>query len=716
MGEGALQTGAVARAHRASARTEAWLEVERDQLILWSPVALGTGIAAWFALPSAIWWTALILAMGGVAVAAVLLPAGGRLARVIGWAAALVAAGCALIWLRAETASAPVLARPVVTELTATVERVERQPARDRVRVRLAPIDRADLPPLVRINIDAVAAPAGLANGAVVRLRARLMPPAPPAVPGAYDFQRLAWFDGLGATGRAFGEITIVEGAARPEGTIRARLTAHVQASAGERTGGVATALVTGDRGGISPEDDEAMQLSGLAHLLSISGLHVTAVVGATMLVLLRLLALSPWLANRVRLPVVAAAGAGLAAIGYTLLSGAEVPTVRSCIAALLVLAALAMGREAITLRLVAAGATLVLLLWPEVLMGPSFQFSFAAVTSIVALHEHPRVKALLARRDEDLPRRFGRFVLGLLLTGLAVEAALTPIAIYHFHKSGIYGSLANLVAIPLTTFAVMPLEALALFLDLFGLGAPAWWLASLTLELLLWIAHVTANAPGSVAMVPGMPGAALLLVIGGFLWMALWRTRIRRLGLIPFAAGVAWTLSVPPPDLLITGDGRHLALRTPSGQMALLRDRTGDYVRDTLSENAGVTGEMTALSASEGAACSSDLCVADVERGGRSWRIVATRSTHHLEIADMMRMCREADIIISERRLPRTCAPRWLRLDRQTLRQSGGVAIGFDPLRIVTVRSGSAHPWIDPPSVAPPWRPRPPAAGPVTQ
>ena len=207
------------------------------------------------------------------------------------------------------------------------------------------------------------------------------------------------------------------------------------------------------------------MRRSGLAHLLSVSGLHLTAVVGAVMLLTLRLLALSPALALRFRLILVAAAAGALAGIAYTLLTGAEVPTVRSCIAALLVLLGIALGREALTLRLVAVGALVVLLLWPESLPGASFQMSFAAIIAIVALHESPRVQAWVSRRDEVWPLRLGRFLFGLILTGLAVELALMPIALFHFHKAGLYGALANVVAIPLTTFVIMPLEALALLL-----------------------------------------------------------------------------------------------------------------------------------------------------------------------------------------------------------------------------------------------------------
>lgn len=143
------------------------------------------------------------------------------------------------------------------------------------------------------------------------------------------------------------------------------------------------------------------MRRSGLAHLLSISGLHVAAMVGAMMLLTLKLLALSPRLALRLPLVLIAAGVGALAGIGYTLLAGAEVPTVRSCVASLLVLAGLAAGREAMTLRLVATGAIVVLLIRPESLAGPSFQLSFAAVTAIVALHEHPRVRAWARRHDE---------------------------------------------------------------------------------------------------------------------------------------------------------------------------------------------------------------------------------------------------------------------------------------------------------------------------
>jgi len=353
------------------------------------------------------------------------------------------------------------------------------------------------------------------------------------------------------------------------------------------------------------------------------------------------------------------------------------------------------MGREAITLRLVAAGAFIVLLLFPEALAGPSFQLSFAAVAAIVALHEHPRVKAWFAPREQAWWQKLGRILLSLLLTGVVVELSLMPIALFHFHKAGIYGAVANIVAIPLTTFVVMPLEALALIFDVAGIGAPLWWLTARSLDLLLWIAHATASIPGSIAALPAMPGGAFGLMAGGGLWVALWRTRWRRLGALPFAVGAGWALATPAPDLLVTGDGRHVAIRTARGELALLRDRVGDYTSDMLAENSGVDGELLFLADQPEARCSRDLCLVEHRSGQRVWRVLATRSAYLVPAGELIAACRAADIVVSERRLPEACTPRWLKLDRAMLGRTGGVAVTFRTGHVATVlQPGDRHPW----------------------
>jgi competence protein ComEC len=347
------------------------------------------------------------------------------------------------------------------------------------------------------------------------------------------------------------------------------------------------------------------------------------------------------------------------------------------------------------TLRLVATGAIIILLLWPEALMGPSFQLSFAAITVIVALHESRSVRAMTMRRDEDFGRRLARGLLSLLVTGIAVELALAPIALFHFHKSGVYGALANIIAIPLTTFVTMPLEALALLFDLVGLGAPFWWLTGLSLDLLLWLARVVASAPGAVAAVPEVPLGSITLIIGGGLWLLLWKTNIRVAGLIPIAIGTLLTLLAPAPDILITGDGRHLAVRGSDGTMHLLRSRSGDYIRDVLAERLGTLAPLEDIDVAKGAKCGRDLCVITVSDGMRDWQVAATRSDYLLPWQSFIKICKSVDIIVSSRKLPPACTARWITADRLFLEKTGGLAITLGSQKIErTLRQHDDHPW----------------------
>ena len=679
-------------------RIEAFLDAQREQLPLWAVVALGGGIIAWLLLPDAQGWIGFLCVAAGLALAGSI-GREGRIGQAAMWVGLAAMLGTALIWSRAERVAAPRVGRTSIVTLEARVERAQTISARKVVRLTLAPSDPA-LPPRLRVSVRDVDAPPGLGTGAVVRFKARLTPPMAMALPGGHDFGRDAWFAGIGGTGRVLGKIEVLKPAVTGglDG-VRERLDRHIRSRLPPSEGGIATSLVTGDQGQLPEADADAMRRSGLAHLLSVSGLHIAAAVGAFYLLTLRLLALNERLALRLNLVLVSAASGALAGIGYTLLTGAQVPTVRSCVAALLVLAGTAMGRDAMSLRLIATGALLVMVFRPEAVAGASFQLSFAAVTAIVAVYSLPWTKRHFERREEGMPMRLLRGMGMLLLTGLAVELTLMPLALYHFHKAGVYGVLANLIAIPLTTFVIMPLEALALLLDSVGLGAPLWAACRWSLAALLWLAHTVANAEGAVIMAPSMSRWAFGAMIAGGLWLCLWTGRARYGGLLPFAVGVIMAANAPRPDLLITSDGRHLAVIGADGRPALLRERAGDFIQSVMGEAAGHDGEVLFLDNLPGARCSRDTCVIALERGGRTWSVLATRSMQHLEYKELVAACAAVDVVVSERRLPHGCTPRWWRLDGPTLRSTGAVSIRLgDPPMVDTVAARvSKHPWAQP-------------------
>jgi competence protein ComEC len=372
------------------------------------------------------------------------------------------------------------------------------------------------------------------------------------------------------------------------------------------------------------------------------------------------------------------------------------VPTVRSCVGAVLVLGALALGREPLSLRMLAVGAVFVLLLWPESLAGPSFELSFAAVIAIIALHASAPARAFLAPREEAWLTRIGRNAAMLLLTGFVIEIALMPIVLFHFHRAGIYGAFANVVAIPLVTFGSMPLIALALLLDLVGLGAPVWWLAGKSLELLLWIAHLAAAQPGAVRLMPQMGWGTFALFTAGGLWLALWRGKARLWGLAAAALAIGLLLATPAPDLLIAGDGRNVGIATAEGRLLLLHDSRSEFTRDNFKELAGVEAEPVALAEWPGADCNADFCAVTLRRAGRDWRLLLSRSRYLVDAGVLAAACARADIVVSERWLPRTCLPKRLKADGRMLARTGGLSVVLaDPLRVETVASSQGeHGW----------------------
>ncbi|MEP3420772.1 MAG: ComEC/Rec2 family competence protein [Erythrobacter sp.] len=688
----------------------------------WLAVVFAAGILAWFALKTPWQWMGAI----GLSLLAALFAIAiwrdnaerGQVRQALIACSLVFAAGICVIWIRSEMVGAKALDRPTIERVQGYVLERHDQPAQDRIRLTLAVRDaETGQGRKIRVNVpldtmEEAVADAGervgktfgdeaLAEGAVVRLRARLMPPASPMLPGAYDFARAAWFKGLAATGSVMGAVEIVEPAPKASGMVAAQraLSSHVRNRVDGGAGTIAAAFASGDRGAIGDADEDAMRDAGLTHLLAISGLHVSAVIAAVYFVAIKLLALFPSLALRVRLPVLAAAAGALAGIGYTLLTGAQVPTVRSCVAAMLVLIALAMGRDALSLRMVAVAAIFVLMLWPESVVGPSFQMSFSAVLAIVALHTSGPVKAFLAPREEPWFHRTGRNIFMLFITGLVIEIALMPVVLFHFHRAGLYGALANVIAIPLVTFVSMPLIAVALAFDLIGLGKPFWWVVEASLNMLLGIAHFTSAHPGAVKLMPQMSTVTIGLFVLGGLWLALWNGRARLLGFVPAVIATGMLMMTPIPDVLIGREGRHVGITMTdedgSRRLLSLRDSRSSYSRDNLLELSSVTSDPVPMADWEGAQCSTEFCVITLDRGGRQWSLLLARNRELVEERALAAACERADIVVADRYLPYSCAPRWLKADRNMLKQSGGLSIDLANQEITSVATGQGeHGW----------------------
>lgn len=692
-------------AARLAAAADAWLAAERSHLPLWLPVALAAGIALWFALPWQAWRLAAAAVLAGLALAGAIT----RL-RPLALMALMVLGGMAVTELRVRLNAHPVLGGRQFALVSGRITSAE--PLADgSQRLVIAAVPGQPLPDgIERLRLRVRGQGAMLPVGALVRVRALIAPPAGAAVPGGYDIARRAWFDGIGASGVALGPPAVLAppppGPALMLAAARERLQTLITTRLPGEAGAVAAAFVTGQQGAIPPATTQAMRDAGLAHLLSISGLHIAVVVGGVALAARLLLGLWPWLALRVPVPIVALATGALAGLAYTLLAGAEVPTVRALIAASIVVVGMMLGRQALSLRLLAAAAFAILAVRPEALLGPSFQMSFAAVIAIVALHESRLGHWLTrARDDEAWWQWLGRSAASLLASGLVAELALSGIGLYHFGRSGLYGIAANLVAIPFTSFVVMPALMLALLAELLGL-AWLWPLAGWAMQQLVAIADATAALPGAVITSAAIPGPAFAIGAAGGLWLALWRSRVRWWGISGLLLALLLARAAPLPDLLVSGDGRHAVLRLADGRLAHSRERVGGFLQDNWAEALGSGADaMLWLGSLPGARCSADACLADVDRGGRHWRLLATTSPALIARNRFQPACAAADIIVSDRRLPDWCQPRWLKLDAAALAKTGAAALYLEEGRIETAadRVGD-RPWQPAPVQARRW------------
>jgi competence protein ComEC len=669
------------------------------RLLPWLPIAFGLGIAVYFTADrEPAWWAGLGLALACCAIAFAV-----RHRPVTFPAALAVAAACAGFagaTLKTAQVAHPILLRPVGSAaVSGFVEVREERERSDRIVVRALSFEAARTtvkPDRVRVAVKKGTAPP---VGAYISFKARLSPPLEPLRPGGYDFARDLYFQGIGATGFVMGAIQIGKPTAEPglwlgyaaflQG-IRDSIDARIRAVVPGDRGSIASALITGKRDAITTPVNDAMYISSLAHVLSISGYHMAVVAGVVFFVLRALLALVPGLASARPIKKWAAAGALIAAFGYLLLSGSEVATQRSFIMTAVVLVGVMADRPALTLRTLAVAALAVLLLAPQSVVHPSFQMSFAATLALIAAYERG-LPWMSAGADTSFGARValwgGREIAALVLASLVAGLATTPYAAYHFHRLAPYGVIANLLAMPIVSAWVMPAGLLGLLAMPFGFDGFFWKLMGDGLDWMIAVALFVTHLPGSVGRMAAFGVGPLLLVTGGMVVLCLLKTPLRWAGAVLAIAACVWAIRTPLPDVLVASDGQAVAVRGADGRLAIHRtSRDAFLVKEWLAADADPRLPNDA-GLGAGFRCDQSGCIAALPGGGLVSQVIRPDA--------FAEDCTRAAVVVTSRDLPGPCQA--LAVDRKAWRSGGAIALrrngqGFDIERARP--AGQDRPW----------------------
>ncbi len=654
------------------------------------------GIAFYFVLPREPWWPASLALASALVGATIWRRRIGHAAR--GWViCAALACGVAV----GATATARVAAPRLDHERTVAVEgRVVDVDATakggTRLGVSVIRMEGKGLTPETTPTM--IAATLTLKGGFVptvgdgVRFKARLKPPEGPVLPGGYDFARRAWFEGRGASGYLLGRAEpldlgppdLTTRLLAPIGVLRHAIAERVRATLPGATGAIGAALMVGEQRAIPESANEPLRASGLTHIVSISGLHLSLVAGGVITIMRLVFVLFPGFALRRPVKKWAAAAAIVVATIYLLLSGNQVAALRSHLMLTIALIAVMVDRPAISMHTIAVSAVLVLLFDPSNVLEPSFLMSYLAVIALVASYDLWRLHQ--ARRPpptkESGPIAHGlgsalRHVEGLAFSSLIAGLATAPVIAGIFYRGAPYSILANMIVLPVTGLVVMPAAVVSALLMPFGLDALPLWVMGLGIDFMVAVGRWVAGFPGGAGML-GLPHPAMMpLGVASVLWLSLWRSRIRLFGVVPGLAALALMMLGPHPDVFVGRHATPVAVRGFDGRLDIL------------------AGPQERFDTAIWLAADADPRAPDPRALGRGWQCDELGCSHRLPgvspdpdddvVIAVVRDprgfeedCRRAAVVISALAAPPGCAERTTVIDRLALARTGATTLDF--------------------------------------
>jgi ComEC/Rec2-related protein len=394
-----------------------------------------------------------------------------------------------------------------------------------------------------------------LVKNDIIRLTVKLFPLSSASLPDGYDFGLYMYLKGIEATGFALSSPKIIKSNSGyfydKIQNIRAIIYKKLIKTLYSNEGNFVAAILLGETKAITKKMADNMRNSGIAHILSVSGLHLSLVAMIFFISTRFLLNCSDYLSYKINIKIASGIISIIGSFSYLILTGSNIAATRAFIMTFFVIIAIIIGRSAYPLRSVMIAGMIILLFSPEYIMHPSFQLSFSAVLCLISGYEIYMRNQQILGTSKGVFASVKLYIFSNIYSSFLGSIVTAPFVIYHFYKFSTYSILMNLLAVPLMSFFMMPLAILALILMPLNASYLPLKILGFFVKIITDTAQIIVDLPFATIHTGYITDSSMLLFTFGFFWICLWQTTWRYFGLVIISISLYMMYLSPKPDFI---------------------------------------------------------------------------------------------------------------------------------------------------------------------
>lgn len=401
-----------------------------------------------------------------------------------------------------------------------------------------------------------------------IYLKADLKPPSTQIVPSGYDFTFISYFKNIGATGKITSRIRKLNKHNNKydfASKSRNLLLKIFKDKLGYKYSSIASGIFIGETSAIPRQILENVRYSGISHIMCVSGLHLSVVAMFFYFNLRIILNFSNYIAYNYDIKKIAAILAIIFSFFYLSITGFQTAAFRAFIMVSIILISVIFSKDAYPMRSLALACIVILTIWPEQILQPSFQLSFIAVSALLSAFNKSIEEDDL--EDESKIQNSGfiykliKYIKANFYSSFIASISTTPIVAYHFYIFSSYTIIANLIIVPFVSFLLIPLGIISIFLYKFPFSGLLFLCLKYCLIFVEQIAEYFKNIPNSVIYTGYISNLTISIYICGYIIFIFSQRYLKIVGILIIAVSFITYYHQKKPDYLVNFDNNFVAV-----------------------------------------------------------------------------------------------------------------------------------------------------------